>query len=199
MDAETQARMFEPFFTTKPVGQGSGLGLATVHRIIRENGGMITVQSALGKGSVFKIYLPLLQDDKELSVVSDQAAKAGGSETILLVEDEKVIRFTTSRMLQKLGYTVMAAESAEEALRLVAEQQVPIHLLLTDVVLQGMTGHELAESLKKVRPAVKCLFMSGHPVDVVANRGQLVAGQHFIAKPFSGDNFARKLREILTG
>ena len=197
MDEETQARIFEPFFTTKPNGQNSGLGLATVQRIIQENHGWITVQSTRGQGSAFEIYLPWHGVDAKACGSAVQMPLVGGNETVLLVEDEKIIRVTTCRMLQKLGYTVLMAESPEEALRLVAEHTSPIHLLLTDVVLPGMTGHDLALKLTKAFPAIKCLFMSGHPADVVATRGLLAADLHFIAKPFSRESFAIKLRDVL--
>lgn len=197
MDAETSARMFDLFFTTKPSGHGSGLGLATVQRIIQENDGFIKVQSACGKGSVFNIYLPRQESDTTNNVCYSEGPPVGGAETILLVEDEKIIRLTTCRMLQKLGYTVLMAESPEEALRLVAKQTTPIHLLLTDMVLPGGSGRELAAKLAKEFPAMKCLLMSGHATDMVANREQQAGAPHFIAKPFSFDNFARKIREVI--
>jgi DNA-binding NtrC family response regulator len=125
------------------------------------------------------------------------AELVGGSETILLVEDEQVIRFTTRRLLQKSGYTVLAAETPEEALRLVAEQPGPIHLLLTDVVLPGMTGRDLASRLAMEIPGLKCLYMSGHTADVIAQRGRVREEFHFIAKPFSRDCIAAKVREVL--
>ena len=198
MDAETHARIFEPFFTTKPVGKGSGLGLATVQRVIQENHGFITVQSAPGEGTVFEIYLPRQQEDTLTEVPPAEALPVGGSETILLVEDEKIIRLTTARMLQKLGYTVLMAESPAEALQLVAAQRAPIQLLLTDVVLPGMTGSDLAGKLTQEYPGLKCLFMSGHTADVVASRGHLADEAHFIGKPFTRDMFALKLREGLS-
>ena len=198
MDAATHARIFEPFFTTKPVGKGSGLGLATVQRVIEENHGFITVQSAPGEGTVFEIYLPRQKENTVMDARPEAALPVGGNETILLVEDEKIIRLTTARMLQKLGYSVLMAESPAEALQLVAAQKGPIQLLLTDVVLPGMTGSDLAAILMQEYPTLKCLFMSGHTADVVASRGQLSGEAHFIGKPFTRDMFALKLREVLS-
>jgi signal transduction histidine kinase len=197
MDAETQARLFEPFFTTKPVGEGSGLGLATVHRIVTHNHGCIVVQSVRGQGSLFEIYLPRQQVAAATASPVPAPRLVGGSETILLVDDEKVIRFTTRRLLQKFGYTVLAAETPEEALRLVAQQPGVIHLLLTDVVLPGMTGGDLASRLAMEIPGLKCLYMSGHTADVVAQHGRVTEAVHFIAKPFSRDSLGAKVREVL--
>ncbi len=199
MDEETQKRIFEPFFSTKEAEKGSGLGLATVHRIIHENRGFITVQSACGQGTVFEVYLPRqgVADVETASSPIEAPPAAGGTETILLVEDEQIIRVTTCRILQKLGYTVLVADSPMEALRLMAEQTAPIDLLLTDVLMPGMTGRDLAAKLTAEFPGLKCLFMSGHTADTVASRGQLTKDLHFIAKPFSRDAFARKLREVL--
>lgn len=200
MDAATQARMFESFFTTKLNGHGAGLGLATVHRIIQENQGEITVQSESGKGTAFEIDLPRVEIS-EVHAVSgprEGAQPAGGNERILLVDDEKIIRLTTCRVLQKLGYQVLVSESPEEALQMVAGLKAPIDLLLTDVMLPGMTGRELAVKLTRVFPTLKCLFMSGCAEDEVTESSMLpMSDINFIAKPFSRDAFALKLREVL--
>jgi signal transduction histidine kinase/ActR/RegA family two-component response regulator len=197
MDAETQRRMFEPFFSTKPEGEGSGLGLATVQRIVRQNHGCITVQSAPGEGTCFEIYLPQHEAPARAEPQEITAAPAGGSETILLVEDDKVIRFTTRRLLQKSGYTVLAAETPEEALREAAAHGRPIHLLLTDVVLPGMTGRDLAARLVMEVPGLKCLYMSGHTADVIARRGRVTEEVYFIAKPFTRETLVAMVRAVL--
>ena len=198
MDAETREQIFEPFFTTKGVGEGTGLGLATVYGIVKQNNGFINVYSEPGKGTTLKIYLSRFGD--EAAGEADAAtptARPGGNETILLVEDEKSIRVTAALFLEALGYTVLAADCPEEALRLAAEHPGRIHLLITDVVMPGMSGRDLATQLATDRPQMKRLFMSGYTADVIAHRGVLDEGVEFLGKPFTRDDLARKVREVL--
>jgi CheY-like chemotaxis protein len=199
MDKETVANLFEPFFTTKDVGEGTGLGMATVYGIVRQNDGFINVYSEIGSGTTFKIYLPR-QDQKQIDFVQKVSEKKilKGDETILLVEDEKAILDTTKMMLERLGYTVLAALSADEALEL-ANEFVPdgIHLLMTDVVMPKMNGRDLSQELIKSYPNLKCLFMSGYTANVIAHHGILDEGLNFINKPYTKQDLSIKLREIL--
>jgi two-component system cell cycle sensor histidine kinase/response regulator CckA len=199
MDKETVANLFEPFFTTKDVGEGTGLGMATVYGIVRQNDGFINVYSEIGSGTTFKIYLPR-QDQKQIDFVQKVSEKKilKGDETILLVEDEKAILGTTKMMLERLGYTVLTALSADEALEL-ANEFVPdgIHLLMTDVVMPKMNGRDLSQELIKSYPNLKCLFMSGYTANVIAHHGILDEGLNFINKPYTKQDLSIKLREIL--
>ncbi len=198
MDYETRANVFEPFFTTKPTGEGTGLGLATVYGIVKQNKGFVNVYSEPGKGTTFRIYLP--RDTSVSNAATEAATKTitqGGTETILLVEDEKAIRITMRLFLEQFGYTVIAAESPAEALQLAAEQSHQIDLLLTDVVMPGMSGRELAEKLAVDFPTLKVLYMSGYTANVIAHRGILEDGVNFISKPIGRDALAQKVREVL--
>jgi two-component system cell cycle sensor histidine kinase/response regulator CckA len=197
LDEETRAQMFEPFFTTKPLGQGTGLGLATVYGIVKQNGGFIDVDTAPGRGTTFTIHLPR-HDGKAASPGAPAAAPVTrGSETILLVEDEPAILKVTTMVLEGLGYTVVAAHGAREALRLASAHVGRVHLLLTDVVMPEMNGKDLARRLVSLHPEVKLLFMSGYTSDVIARRGVLEEGVNFLQKPFSQETLGMKLREIL--
>jgi two-component system cell cycle sensor histidine kinase/response regulator CckA len=198
MDKETLSHLFEPFFTTKGLGEGTGLGLATVYGIVQQNGGFIDVESEPGHGSIFKVYLPRAresgtEDWREVEAV----VPIGGSETVLVVEDEAPILELARRSLQQIGYRVLAAGSTEEALRMSKDHPGPIDLLLTDVVMPRMNGRQLAELLEAERPGLKCLYMSGHTAEVIAGRGILESGVSFIAKPFSLAALAEKVREVL--
>jgi PAS domain S-box-containing protein len=199
MDKETLDNLFEPFFTTKEVGKGSGLGLATVYGIVKQNNGFINVYSEPGQGSTFKIYLPR-QDETRLPVPGEgfKPALPAGTETILLVEDEEAILGMTKRMLERLGYTVLAAHTPGEALRIV-EEPAPgvIHLLMTDVIMPEMNGRDLSEKILSLHPGLKCLFMSGYTADVIAHHGVLDKDVQFINKPFSMQDLAVKLRTVL--
>ncbi len=198
MDAEALQHIFEPFFTTKPVGAGTGLGLSTVYGIVRQNGGFIEVRSDLGKGTTFEIYLPRLPSGERTQAESINPGKPPrGTETVLLVEDERSVRVTTQRFLEDLGYTIIVAENAGHALRLAAQHSGEIHLLIADVIMPGMSGRDLAKRLDTLRPAMKTLYISGFTADVIAQRGILDPGIHFLAKPFSRDDLARKVREVL--
>ncbi len=198
MDAETLSHLFEPFFTTKEVGKGTGLGLATVYGIVKQNNGFIDAYSEPGLGTTFKIYLPLhaTEADRTTKVGAAQLA-ASGHETILLVEDEHMILDITTKMLERQGYTVMAAVTPGEAIRLAREHAGEIHLLMTDVVMPEMNGRDLAKNLLSLYPKLKRLFMSGYTADVIAHHGVLDEGVQFIQKPFSVQTLAARVREVL--
>jgi CheY-like chemotaxis protein len=198
MDAETQKHIFEPFFTTKEKGKGTGLGLATVHGIVHQSGGFIYVYSELGSGSIFKIYLPRVDQVAE-PAKSRQAVECHtrGSETILVVEDEAMVRDLTLEVLKESGYTVISAERPDDALRISEQNQGPIDLLLTDVVMPGMSGLELAERLKPERPEMKVLYVSGYTADAVARRGMSDPKTAFLQKPYAPAALVRKVREVL--
>lgn len=198
MDAATQARIFEPFFTTKEVGRGTGLGLSTVYGIVKQSGGNVWVYSEVGKGTTFKIYLPSVDSPAEefkASIVDSQAH--AGTETVLLVEDEEMVRNMTREILQESGYQVLEATHGQEALVVAKRHDGPIHLMLSDVVMPQMSGRELAEQLLPVRREMKVLYMSGYTDDAIVHHGVLDEGMAFIEKPFTSDNLTRKLREVL--
>lgn len=197
MDKEIQSRLFEPFFTTKELGKGTGLGLATVYGIVKQNSGFIHVYSEPGNGTTFKIYLPRHFGEDSLPVESTVRSLERGSETIMLVEDEPSILSMTKRMLERQGYTVVAASTPSEAIRLAAGHPSQIHLLMTDVVMPEMNGRDLINRLRSSFPKLKCLFMSGYTANVIAHHGVLETGVHFIQKPFSGEELAAKVREAL--
>ena len=199
MTPETIEHIFEPFFTTKEIGQGTGLGLATVYGIVRQNHGLILVDSAPGEGSAFQVFLPLCAN-RDLPPAREPAAAispARGRETILMVEDDAPILDLARRMLEHLGYTLLAAASPFEALRIAQARQDRIHLLVSDVAMPEMNGKELARQIQSVRPGLHCLFMSGHGADILAPQGILDPGVHFIQKPFSMAQLADKIRAIL--
>ncbi len=198
MDKETLSHLFEPFFTTKGVGEGTGLGLATVYGIVKQNSGYINVYSELGYGTSIKIYLPGHQGIP-IPVIQEAKSKPAlrGSETILLVEDEPTILKMTAAMLKRQGYTVLTASTPNEAVSIVEQYQGHIQLLVTDVIMPGMNGRELACSLLSQRPELKQLFMSGYTADIIAQRGVLEEGMHFIQKPFSLRELSSKVREAL--
>lgn len=198
MDEETQVHLFEPFFTTKEVGKGTGLGLATVYGAVKQNNGYINVYSELEQGTTFKIYLPR-HLDKTVLLPEREPDKPGerGHETILLVEDEPVILEMSTIMLERLGYTVLAAGTPGEAVRLAQEHPGRIDLLLTDVVMPEMNGRDLAKNLLSIYPDIRRLFMSGYTANVIAHHGVLDQGVHFIHKPFSMKDLGEKLREAL--
>jgi PAS domain S-box-containing protein len=198
MDEATLAHIFEPFFTTKETGKGTGLGLATVYGIVKQNNGFVTVDSEPGKGTTFKIHLPrwfeqALAPDAGAAVAADPR----GTETVLLVEDEKSVRVTAGAFLKALGYTVLSAETPETALLLAAGHAGNIHLLVTDVVMPGLSGRDLAAQLAAQRPAMRCLFISGYTADIIARRGILDQDMDFLSKPFTRAQFAAKVRAVL--
>ncbi len=198
MDAETQRRLFEPFFTTKPVGQGTGLGLATVYGIVKQSGGYIWVYSEPGVGTTFKIYLPRVDDLPEDTPPGDSSTIiGGGSETILLVEDNPALRAMIRRRLTASGYTLLLAADGEAALALAEAHPEPIDLLLTDVVMPKLGGAELAQRLGALRPGLRVLFMSGYTDGAIVQHGVLEEGVVLLEKPFSGERLLRVVREIL--
>jgi nitrogen-specific signal transduction histidine kinase/CheY-like chemotaxis protein len=200
MDPAVKQRLFEPFFTTKPVGKGTGLGLATIFGAVKQAGGTIEVYSEPGQGSTFKVYLPRVAASPEES--ARETAPSGiprGQETILLVEDETCVRDVALAVLRRLGYTVLTAADGAEGLARAAVHEGPIHLLMTDVVMPGMNGREMAERLLQQRPEVKVLFTSGYTEDIVVHHGVLDARLEFIGKPYSLSALASKVREILDG
>jgi CheY-like chemotaxis protein len=197
MDHATLAHLFEPFFTTKPLGEGTGLGLATVYGIVKQNHGVVNVYSEVGKGTTFRIYLPRHAGKSEALEAAAAAPPQGGHETILVVEDEQEVRTTVEQFLAQLGYQVLQAAQPEAALALAARQAGAIDLLLTDVVMPGMSGRELAHRLRPTRPALRVLYMSGYTANVIAHHGVLDADIAFLPKPFTRDELARKVREVL--
>ncbi len=199
MKKEVLDHVFEPFFTTKELGKGTGLGLATVFGIVTQNKGFITVYSEPGKGTTFKIHLPRFAEpvSAEAPVTAPPGTRPRGTETILLVEDEKSIRVTTTLFLENLGYNMLVADDPAKALALAAQHPGEIHLLITDVIMPNMSGSDLAKRLLEQRPSIQCLFISGFTADVIAQEGILEAGVHFLSKPFSRDVIAQKVREVL--
>ncbi len=194
---EVRERIFEPFFTTKEKGKGTGLGLSTVYGIVKQSGGNIWVYSEPGQGTTLKIYLP--QVDEPLEEMKDEVIGEvlQGNETILIVEDEEVVRKLTIRVLEKQGYRVLQASEGGKALVLCEEFKEPIHLILTDVVMPGMSGSKLVERLKEIHPEMKALYMSGYTDNAIVHHGVLEPGVNFIQKPFNTDNLARKIRGVL--
>jgi two-component system, cell cycle sensor histidine kinase and response regulator CckA len=197
MDRDTLAHLFEPFFTTKEIGQGTGLGLATVYGIVQQNGGGIHVDSVPDQGSKFTIYLPRAQGELSPETTIVAARPDGGGECILLVEDEPMLLAMTRTMLERQGYQVLAAGGAMEAVRLAEERGVTISLLITDVVMPEVNGRDLAATVLAHCPGIPCLFMSGYTADVIAHHGVLDGGVHFLQKPFSAQELAIKVREAL--
>lgn len=195
MTPEVRARIFEPFFTTKPVGSGTGLGLATVHGMVRQSGGWIWVYSEPGEGTTFKIYFPRTD---EVAVPPQPATQKNlrGTETILVVEDQKDVRALAVTVLEHYGYQVLSAAGAEQAIALADASRDPIHLLLTDVIMPGMDGRVLAKRLA-ARRTIKVLFMSGYTENAIAHRGVLDAGVNYIQKPFTPESLAEKVRAVL--
>jgi len=198
MDRKTAEHIFEPFFTTKEVGKGTGLGLATVFGIVRQNNGIITVSSEPGAGTKFLIYIPRHTGASRWEQKEESALPPPrGNETILLVEDDRAILDLTALLLEKLGYTVLKANGPTEAIRLAKEHVREITLLVTDVIMPEMNGKDLAVSLKSSNPQLLCLFMSGYTADNIARHGVLEGGVHFIHKPFALSALAVKVREVL--
>jgi two-component system cell cycle sensor histidine kinase/response regulator CckA len=197
MDHDTQSHIFEPFFTTKEKDKGTGLGLSTVYGIIRQSGGNIWVYSELGKGTTFKIYLPLIEGEASAKAEADHAPIKRGSETVLLVEDEDMVRKLASELLEESGYIVLEANGGEEAIRLGKSHAEPIDLLITDVVMPKFSGKEVAEQLHTIHPETKVLFMSGYTDEAIVHHGIVDSGIAFIQKPFSERALAQKIRDVL--
>jgi two-component system cell cycle sensor histidine kinase/response regulator CckA len=197
-EQDTLSHLFEPFFTTKVMGKGTGLGLATVYGIVKQNGGFISVYSEPGLGTTFKIYLPrYVGKAAQTRAERDASPAPGGEETILLVEDEPSILALTKKMLERQGYIVLAARTPGEATDLAKAHEGEIHLLMTDVVMPEMNGRVLARNLLFLYPKIKRLFMSGYTADIIAHHGVLDEGVHFIQKPFSVQDLATGVRGAL--
>jgi two-component system, cell cycle sensor histidine kinase and response regulator CckA len=196
MDSATQARIFEPFYTTKEKGKGTGLGLSTVYGVVKQSDGYIETESEVGKGTTFTIYLPAAAGAVVSEPVPMSATSSKGNETVLLVEDEDALRYLTENLLTRFGYNVFAAGGSAEALAVSASQTSSIDLLLTDIVMPGMNGRDLAGQLVIERPTMKVLYMSGYSGQGIG-QAVLPPGSHFVAKPFSRENLAAKIREAL--
>ncbi len=199
MNETTKARVFEPFFTTKEPGKGTGLGLSTVYGIVKQSRGYVWASSEPGVGTTFRVYLPRLVDSAGHIAPSFESATAApnGEETVLLVEDEELVREMVHQILRIQGYTVLVAGSGDEAVRIVKEYGGPIHLLLTDVVMPQMSGPGLAGQITDMRPEVKVLYMSGYTEDTIVHQSVLDEGVNFIQKPFKKDVLGKKIREVL--
>jgi PAS domain S-box-containing protein len=199
MDEHVLAHLFEPFFTTKELGRGTGLGLATVYGIVRQSGGQIQVSSRPGDGSTFTVYLPRMDSHGRsgLALAGAPEPVPGGTETVLVVEDEEAVRHLVCRVLRAKGYRVLEAPHAEAALLLAGSTRTPIDLLVTDMVMPGMGGSALAAELTASRPSLRVLFITGYAPEAVERRGELVDAGGLLEKPFSADQLARKVREVL--
>jgi two-component system, cell cycle sensor histidine kinase and response regulator CckA len=196
---ETQDRIFEPFFTTKEKGKGTGLGLSTVYGIVRQSEGYISVSSEPGQGAAFRIHLPRVKEQPDVPLPPEEGAGASlrGAETILLVEDEEAVRSLVKNILEGFGYKILLATCGDEALALCKQHPAPIPLLLTDLVMPGMGGRELADRLKLLYPDMKLLYMSGYTDDTILRSGTLGRAEAFIGKPFTPQAIARKVRGVL--
>jgi len=200
MDEATRARIFEPFFTTKAPGEGTGLGLSTVHGVVHQTGGSITVFSELGKGTRFRIYLPPVgETTRETPSTAASSEPQRGTETVLVAEDDAQVRRLVTRSLEELGYRVLEAEDGAAALETAAQHDGPIHLLVTDVVMPRMGGPALLASLREARPDVEVLFLSGYSTDAVARHGELAPNAAFLHKPVSAEALALTVRRLLDG
>jgi len=198
MDEATQARIFEPFFTTKEKGKGTGLGLATVYGIVKQSDGFVWVYSELGHGTTFKAYFPRVDGQPDTTgPVEATPASLHGTETVLVAEDAGGVRAVARQVLKRHGYVVLTAADGQTALDLAGEQEGPIHLLVTDVIMPEMSGRQLADRLRELRPSLKVLFVSGYTDDAVVRHGILEPGIAFLQKPFTPESLARKVREVL--
>ncbi|MBK5298855.1 MAG: PAS domain S-box protein [Vicinamibacteria bacterium] len=197
MDEATRARIFEPFFTTKGPGKGTGLGLSTVYGIVKQSEGFIWTYSEVGQGTSFKIHLPRVAEATGPHRLEPTVVSGSGTETILLVEDNAGLRTLAMRFLKPMGYTVLGAATGEEALRLLERHEAPVHLLISDVVMPGMSGRELAARLAQTRPAMKVLYMSGYTSDTIVRHGVLDGKMPFLSKPFSAAALREKVRDVL--
>ena len=197
MDEDTLAHIFEPFFTTKEVGSGTGLGLATVFGAVKQNNGFVDVVSQPGQGTTFHIYLPRMRAIENRTHETVTKSVLSGTETILLVEDDKMLLRMTRSMLEKSGYRVLAANTPDQAQSLAREHPDPIHLLISDVIMPAMNGKDLSDLLRVLRPEMKVIFMSGYSRDVISSRGEIEAGLNFLQKPVSYEVLMAKVREVL--
>ena len=197
MAPETQEHIFEPFFTTKERGRGTGLGLSTVYGIVKQSGGNVWVYSEPGLGTTFNIYLPRADEARQEVGKTAREDLPRGGETILVVEDEEKVRRLTTRILQGQGYKVLEAACGTDALNVCSEQNKAIQMVLTDVVMPGMNGRQLADQLKLLYPYMKIVYMSGYTDNAIVHHCILENGVNFIQKPFTIDALTRKLRDVL--
>jgi two-component system cell cycle sensor histidine kinase/response regulator CckA len=198
MDSATRQNIFEPFFTTKPRGKGTGLGLATVYGMVKQSGGDIWVYSEPGQGTTFKLYFPRVAEPVSPGSIQEPSHQGRSQgETVILVEDEAQVRDLTARMIKRLGYTVLTAANGEEALALSQTHPGKISLLVTDVVMPFKSGKQVADALLATRPDLRVLYLSGYTENTVVNYGVLDSSVDFLAKPFSREALARKIRDIL--
>ena len=198
IDKETQARIFEPFFTTKDRGKGTGLGLSTVYGIIKQSGGFIWVYSEPGQGTTFKIYFPLLSaTSQRRTVITETADGLNGNETVLLVEDEKMVRELAERILTEFGYKVLVAENGEVAKQIFEQQKEKIQIVVTDIIMPGISGRDLAAHIKKENPDIKLLYISGYSDEAILHHNKIDNGSEFLQKPFTAQKFVRRVRQIL--
>jgi CheY-like chemotaxis protein len=198
MDAETKARIFEPFFTTKEMGKGTGLGLAIVYGVVKQSNGYIWVYSEPGQGATFRIFLPRVEETPEtIGPRSSEATLPNGTETILLVEDEQSLRTIARLFLEGKGYTILEAASGQQAMEIARQHAGQIHLLLTDVIMPGMNGRELAEAVAASRAGIKLLYMSGYTDELVTQQGILNPGLQLLEKPFTRESLLSRVRAVL--
>jgi CheY-like chemotaxis protein len=199
MDSETLSRVFEPFFTTKQLGRGTGLGLATVYGIVKQHGGLIEVQSTAGAGTAFKVFLPQVERASAHEHVDNaRRTVSRGRETVLVVEDDVLVRDLTQRHLSNCGYQTIVAAGPLQALALVRQHAGPLDIVVTDMVMPDMNGRQLYTELCKLRPGLRVLFMSGYPGDTLAQHGgALDEGLHFVQKPFTVADLTHRIRHVL--
>jgi two-component system cell cycle sensor histidine kinase/response regulator CckA len=197
MDAETQSHLFEPFFTTKEMGKGTGLGLSTVYGIVKQSEGYIWCYSEVGVGTTFKIYLPRVDEEASPAHKLSAVRLAHGSETVLLIEDDGALRDVVREILEGAGYTVLVADGGAQALQIADEHTGAIQLIVTDVIMPGLSGRKAAERIKAARSEVRILFISGYTSDAIAKHGVLEAGAKFLSKPFTTEDLLRKIRDVL--
>jgi len=195
---EVLARLFEPFFTTKALGKGTGLGLSTVHGIVAQSGGHISVESAPGKGTTFEVYLPRTNEDPADERAAPPArAPRVGRETLLVLEDDPLVRSVTVRTLRGAGYEVLVAGNGAEAMALHAAHAGPLELVVADVIMPGLSGPQVVGELRRSRPQLRVLYVSGYPADAIAQRGVLDHGIEFLPKPFTASSLLERVRTLL--
>jgi two-component system, cell cycle sensor histidine kinase and response regulator CckA len=197
MDADTQKRVFEPFFTTKPMGEGTGLGLATVYGIVKQSDASIWVESEVGHGTTFKVYLPRTDDVEKPASPPIETRAPGGAETVLLVEDEDVVREFVYKVLSRGGYNVHAVGDPGKALEYAQAQGASIDLIFSDVILPSMSGPAMMTLMRQVHPESRVLYMSGYTGHAIVHQGVLEPGTHFLQKPFTAAALSKKVRDVL--